>query len=94
MTFFESLLDKHDPAWDGHINASGLAIIKRYEGWRSSPYLCAANRPTIGWGSTWDIDGNPVTWTTLTLMRSKAQLCSEKKSRTLRKELDALSKRS
>ena len=61
MTFFESLLDKHDPAWDGHINASGLAIIKRYEGWRSSPYLCAANRPTIGWGSTWDIDGNPVT---------------------------------
>ena len=62
MSYLDDIVEKHAPkAWDGHINASGLAIIKRYEGWRSSPYLCAANRATIGWGSTWDINGNPVT---------------------------------
>ena len=37
-----------------HINEAGLELIKHYEGWRSSPYLCSAARATIGWGSTWD----------------------------------------
>lgn len=40
---------------------AGLDIIKRYEGFRSEPYLCPAGVPTIGYGSTWDADGNPVT---------------------------------
>tara|TARA_R100001594_G_scaffold107562_1_gene142188 strand:- start:196 stop:642 length:447 start_codon:yes stop_codon:yes gene_type:complete len=43
-----------------HINADGLAIIKKWEGWRESPYLCSASRWTIGWGSTWDINGAPI----------------------------------
>jgi len=62
MSIHDVLLEAHKPVpWDGHINASGLAIIKKYEGWSPKPYRCPAARWTIGWGSTWDIDGNPVT---------------------------------
>jgi len=42
------------------INAAGLGIIKSFEGWRSSVYHCGA-RWTIGWGSTYDCNGNRVT---------------------------------
>ena len=66
MSLHDILLETHTkrlpvPNWDGHINEAGLEIIKRFEGWRSSPYLCAAARPTIGWGSCWDDKGDPVT---------------------------------
>ena len=59
MTLHDQLIAKY--AWDGHINEAGLGIIKSFEGWSSPPYLCPAGRWTIGWGSTWDIDGNAVT---------------------------------
>ena len=36
-------------------------LIKRFEGWRSKPYLCSANVPTIGWGSTMYENGDRVT---------------------------------
>jgi len=29
-----------------------LALIRRFEGFRSKPYLCPAGVPTIGWGAT------------------------------------------
>ena len=62
MSYLDSLVEKHAPkAWDGHINEAGLAIIKKFEGWSASVYVCPASRATIGWGSTWDLDGNPVT---------------------------------
>ena len=60
MTFFESLLEKHDPSWDGHINEAGLEIVRRFESWVSAPYRCPAGRWTIGYGATWDMEGNPV----------------------------------
>ena len=44
-----------------NINKAGLEIIKSFEGWSSDPYLCPANRWTIAYGSTWDINGHPVT---------------------------------
>ena len=59
MSLHDHIISKY--AWDGHINEAGLGIIKSFEGWASSAYRCPANRWTIGWGSTWDIDGNPVT---------------------------------
>ena len=61
MSYFEALIEKHYPGWDGHTNEAGLALIKKYEGWRAEPYLCSARRPTIGYGSCWDLDGDPVT---------------------------------
>jgi len=38
-----------------HINAAGLAIIKKAETCSLSAYLCPAGVPTIGWGSTRDV---------------------------------------
>jgi len=44
-----------------NINEEGLQIIKDFEGFSSSVYLCPANRWTIGYGSTWDKNRKPVT---------------------------------
>ena len=41
----------------------GLAIIKKFEGFRSKPYLCPAGVATIGYGSTYYADGRPVKMT-------------------------------
>lgn len=38
----------------------GLELIKKYEGFRSKPYLCSAGVPTIGYGSTYYTDGSRV----------------------------------
>jgi lysozyme len=35
-------------------------VIKHEEDFCASPYLCAASRPTVGWGSTKYEDGKPV----------------------------------
>jgi lysozyme len=37
------------------------ALIKRFEGLRLAPYLCAAGVPTIGYGATLGADDKPVT---------------------------------
>lgn len=38
----------------------GLNLIKKYEGLRLKPYLCAAGLPTIGFGATYYPDGTKV----------------------------------
>ncbi len=51
------------------INEAGLAIIKRWEGLEDGnpdtpgldPYICPAGVATIGWGSTYGFDDEPVT---------------------------------
>ena len=37
------------------ISQEGIALIKKFEGCKLESYLCAANVPTIGYGSTKDI---------------------------------------
>ena len=37
---------------DQHINAAGLAIIKKWEGMKLESYLCPAGKWTIGYGHT------------------------------------------
>ena len=39
------------------ISQRGLDLIKRFEGFRSKPYLCPAGVTTIGYGSTYYEDG-------------------------------------
>ena len=36
-------------------------LCRKYEGYRAKPYLCPANVPTIGYGSTYYADGRKVT---------------------------------
>lgn len=43
-----------------HIKEPGLKLIKSFEGLRLKPYLCSANVPTIGYGSTYYQDKRKV----------------------------------
>lgn len=43
------------------IGQAGLDIIKVFESLRLRPYLCPAGIPTIGYGSTYYLDGTKVT---------------------------------
>lgn len=38
-----------------------IPMIAQFEGLRLRPYLCSAGVPTIGYGSTYYLDGTPVT---------------------------------
>lgn len=42
-------------------NDAGIAIIKRWEGFRAKPYICPAGIPTIGYGTTIYPNGRKVT---------------------------------
>ena len=39
------------------ISSRGLELIKDFEGFSSTSYLCVAKIPTIGWGNTFYEDG-------------------------------------
>lgn len=43
------------------LSQSGINLLKKYEGFRSTPYLCTSNKPTIGYGSTFYENGTKVT---------------------------------
>jgi lysozyme len=52
-------------------------LIKRFEGWRSKPYLCSANVPTIGWGSTMYENGDKVTLDDPEITKERGQVLFE-----------------
>lgn len=56
------------------INKSGLDLIKQFEGLRTTAYLCPANVPTIGYGSTTGITGADVGKKTITAAQAEALL--------------------
>lgn len=43
------------------ISSKGIALIKKYEGFYSKPYICPAGVPTIGYGTTYYPNGTKVT---------------------------------
>ena len=49
------------------------ALCRRFEGFRSKPYLCPAGIPTIGYGSTYYPDGRKVTLDDLPITRESAE---------------------
>lgn len=54
-----------------------VALIKKYEGFRSTPYLCPANVPTIGYGTTVYPDGRKVSLTDKPVREAQAELFLE-----------------
>lgn len=52
--------------------AVGVEIIKTFEGFFSRPYLCPANVPTIGFGSTRWFDGARIVMDSRTINREDA----------------------
>lgn len=53
-------------------------LIRRWEGFRSSPYLCPAGVPTIGYGFTHYADGTAVTLGDPPMTREAAQRLLER----------------
>jgi lysozyme len=49
------------------------ALCKQFEGFRGKPYLCPAGVPTIGFGSTYYIDGRKVALTDETISETIAE---------------------
>jgi lysozyme len=56
-----------------HVSIGCLNLIKESEGFRSSPYLCPAGVPTIGYGSTRYADGRAVKLTDKPITEEQAQ---------------------
>ena len=52
---------------------AGLAIIKKFEGFRAKPYACPAGVATIGYGSTYYANGRPVKMTDAPITEAQAQ---------------------
>ena len=42
------------------INNAGIDLIKKWEGFRSDPYICSGGVWTIGFGATRLLDGRPI----------------------------------
>lgn len=49
------------PGTRERVPAEAIRLIKKYEGFRSGPYLCPAGTPTIGYGNTYYPNGQKVT---------------------------------
>ena len=49
------------------------ALCKQFEGFRGKPYLCPAGVATIGYGSTYYIDGRKVSLTDETISETIAE---------------------
>lgn len=54
------------------VSEAGLNLIKKYEGFKSKPYLCPASVPTIGFGSTYYEDGHKVKLTDPSISEAEA----------------------
>jgi GH24 family phage-related lysozyme (muramidase) len=60
------------------IGEDGIALIKRWESFRASPYLCPAGWWTLGYGAIHGPDGLPVTKQTLAVTEAQAELMLER----------------
>lgn len=58
-----------------------IELCQRFEGFREAPYLCPANVPTIGFGSTMYADGRRVTLQDSHITRAEAQALLESELR-------------
>ena len=55
------------------MSAAGITLIKKFEGFRARPYLCAGGKATVGYGSTFYADGKPVKLTDPLLSQAQAE---------------------
>ena len=55
------------------IAQNGIELIKKYEGFMTSPYKCPAGVPTIGYGATYYPNGDKVKMTDNSITESEAE---------------------
>lgn len=63
-------------------------LIQKWEGYSAKPYLCPANKWTIGWGSTRDAMGKPITQNTPAIDQSYAGILLVAAMRRVREDLE------
>jgi lysozyme len=63
-----------EPLWRGGVPIEAIHFSHAFEGFRGEPYLCPANVWTIGYGSTSDLFGKPVTRDTLAITETQAMV--------------------
>lgn len=68
-------------------NKAGLDLIKHFEGLRLRPYLCPAGIWSIGWGSTRDINGAPITAHTPPITHEEAHILFLREVRSCEKSV-------
>ena len=68
---------------------NGIAFIKKYEGFKSTPYLCPANVPTIGYGATYYPNGQKVKLTDPAIDEKHASLLLEAMLNPYEKAVDS-----
>ena len=68
---------------------NGIAFIKKYEGFKSKPYLCPANVPTIGYGATYYPNGQKVKLTDPAIDEKHASLLLEAMLNPYEKAVDS-----
>lgn len=56
-----------------HVTDQGLALIKRFEGFSATRYICPAGWWTIGFGAIHGLDGQPVTAATPPVTEEEAE---------------------
>ena len=56
------------------VSDKGLALIEKYEGFSAVPYLCPANKWTIGFGNTFYADSHPVSANDAPLTKEQARI--------------------
>ena len=71
---------------------NGIAFIKKYEGFKSKPYLCPANVPTIGYGATYYPNGQKVKLTDPAIDEKHASLLLEAMLNPYEKAVDTYSR--
>lgn len=70
-------------------SSAGLALIKKYEGFRSKPYKCPAGVWTIGYGATYYPDGTKVRPTDPAIDEAHATILLENMLKTYEKAVDS-----
>ena len=68
---------------------NGIAFIIKYEGFKSKPYLCPANVPTIGYGATYYPNGQKVKLTDPAIDEKHASLLLEAMLNPYEKAVDS-----
>jgi lysozyme len=59
------------------LNTQGYRLICMFEGFSAKPYLCSAKVPTIGYGSTYYLNGRRVTLLDKPITELEALRCSK-----------------
>jgi lysozyme len=72
------------------INEAGVGLIKKWEGFKSKPYLCPAGVPTIGYGTTRYPWGKKVSLNDGSINKNQAESCLMNDVRSFELSVDSL----